>query len=214
MFFNRNKQENRATTIYPTDFGFDWSTWLSGGDMNDSVLKDNGYFSALGILGNTVAKLPITVKQRTDDGGEVEAIEHYLYDSLKLRPNQDMSAFDVKKSLIVQSKHYGISGMYIQRDNKGNATGLFPCRVTQMTIDPNGLVNSAMTNKILVDFICCNVEGYCFSKDIILLKDNSINGITSIATKSYIQDTLNSNISALSYQTELFSNGMTSKLVV
>lgn len=213
MFFNRNRQENRATTAYPTDFGFDWSTWLSGGDMNDTVLKDNGYFSGLAILGQTVAKLPITIKQKTDKG-EVEAINHYLYDILKLRFNTEMSAFDAKKALIVQSKHYGVAGLYVQRDLKQNILGLYPCRVTQMTIDPKGLINSAMTNKVLVDFICCNVEGYCFSKDIILLKDNSINGITSKATKTYINDTINSNISALSYQTELFSNGMTSKLVV
>lgn len=210
MFWN--KTEKRSIS-YPTDFGFDWSTWLSGGDMNDSVLNDNGYFTALSILSNTVAKLPILVKQNTDKG-EIEAINHYLWEMLTLRPNTNMSSYDMKKSLVAQSKHYGVSGLYIDRDSGGKAIGLYPCRITQITIDNAGLIASNKQNKILIDFICCNTQGSCFDSDIIILKDNSINGITSKSTKTYMDSTISSNLSALDYQKELFSNGLTSKIVV
>lgn len=175
-------------------------------------LNEQNYYSCLNILSNSIAKLPLSIKQDTDLG-EIDIKNHYLWDMLRLRANVNMNSFECIKALILMYKHYGCSGLYINRiGNK--IEGLYPVRITNITIDNIGLIKSTKNNKILIDFRCGDVEDSCFDGDIIILRDNSLDGIKFNKTKSYIKDTLNSSIQAQKYQTDLFSNGLTSKAVV
>ena len=65
-----------------------------------------------------------------------------------------------------------------------------------------------------MEFTCGDVSGSCFEKDIIILRDNSINGINFRKTRSYIRDSIDTNVKAQKYQSQLFSNGLTNKIVV
>jgi len=207
-----DKLEKRESTS-AGDFGFDWTSWFSSENNNDLALTDNSYFTGLNILSNTVAKLPISIKQVTDDG-EMEAKTHYLWDTLKIRPNANMNSFDCIKSLILQYKHNGMSGLFIDRDYKGKVKALYPCRIDQFTIDNIGLIKSTKQNKVLINFTCCGVQGSCFDSEMIILRDNSLDGIRSKATKKYMNTTINTNLEATNYQADLFSNGLTNKAVV
>ncbi|MBN1044905.1 phage portal protein [Clostridium botulinum] len=193
---------------------FDWSGWIKGEDaVQENVLKEQNYLMGLNILGNTIAKLPITIKQISDNG-EIEAKEHYLWDLLRLKANDNMNIFECIKSFIMLYKHNGMSGLYIDRDIKGKIIGLYPCKITGFTIDNAGLIKSNKQNKVLVNFDCAGVQGSCFDKDIIILRDNSLDGINCKATKSYIKDSIITNLQAQAYQKDLFSNGLTNKVVV
>lgn len=211
MFWNTKSEKRNAA--YPTDFGFDWGSWLSGENMVGNNIKDATYYKCLNILGDAIAKLSIDIKQATTDG-EIEVNNHDLNDFLTIRPNSSMNMFECMKSLIMLYKHYGMAGLYIQRDRQGNCTGLYPCKINGFTIDNAGLINSSMQNKILVNFTCVGVQGECLDKDIIILRDNSLDGINTKATKNYISDSINTNINAQTYQSNLFANGLTNKAVV
>ncbi|URZ15326.1 phage portal protein [Clostridium felsineum] len=210
MFWS--KMERRDTT----GGSFNWTAWVKGDDdsLYTTALNEKNYLTGLNFLGNSVAKLPILIKKNTDKG-EDEANNHYLNDLLQLRPNLSMSAFDCIKSLIMMYKHQGAAGLYIERDQKGNVSALYPCKITQFIIDDVGLIKSTNTiSKVLVDFECVGVQGSCLDKDIIILRDNSLDGINSKATRHYIKDTIDTNLEAQSYQKSLFSNGLTNKCVV
>ena len=191
---------------------FDWTAWIKGED-DEFTGNDSTYSKCINLYAENIAKLPIITKIKTKKGDE-DVDSFYLYEKLRLRPNDSMNAFECIKALIVMSKHYGSAGLYIDYDKKGLVKGLYPVRINQFTVDNAGLIKSTKENKVLVDFTCGDVSGSCFEKDIIILRDNSINGIDFRKTRSYIKDSIDTNIKAQKYQSQLFSNGLTNKIVV
>lgn len=202
-----DKIEKRSTVSGETN----WTSWVKGED--DYIEADSTYYKCINLFAENVAKLPIITKISTDMG-DVDADKFYLYEKLRLRPNDSMSAFETIKALIAMTKHYGCAGLYIDRDEKGFVRGLYPVKINGFTIDDVGLIKSTKKNKVLVDFTCIDTQGTCFEKDIIIIRDNSVNGIDYKRTKSYIRDSINTNIKANKYQAQLFSNGLTNKMVV
>lgn len=197
---------------YAGENPFDWTSWIKGEDDNFTG-NDSTYSKCINLFAENIAKLPIVTKLKTENG-DVDANKFYLYEKLRLRPNSSMNAFECIKALVAMTKHYGSAGLYIDRDEKGLVNALYPVRINQFIVDDAGLINSTKNNKVLVDFICGDVSGSCFEKDIIILRDNSINGINFKKTRSYIKDSIDTNIKAQKYQSQLFSNGLTNKIVV
>ncbi|PWX33363.1 phage portal protein [Clostridium perfringens] len=191
----------------------EWTSWIKGEDFTSNALKNNTYIKSLNILADSIAKIPILLKKTTEEG-EIEAIEEDLYSLLRLRMNKEMSTFDSIKALILMYKHYGRAGLYIIRDNKGVPTALYPVLINSIIIDNLGLIKSIKQNKVVVDFSCGNSTGSCFLEDIIILKDNSFDGVDGKAIRTYSKDTVNTNLQAQKYQKDLFANGLTSKAVV
>ncbi|WP_342986030.1 phage portal protein [Clostridium saudiense] len=190
---------------------FDWTSWIKGED-DDFTENDSTYSKCINLFSENIAKLPIVTKIKTEKG-DIDADKFYLYELLRLRPNTSMNAFECIKALVAMTKHYGSAGLYIDR-KKGIIKGLYPVRINQITVDNAGLIKSTKDNKVLVDFTCGDVSGYCLEKDIIILRDNSINGISFRKTRSYIRDSIDTNVKAQKYQSQLFSNGLTNKIVV
>ncbi|MGN2369265.1 phage portal protein [Clostridium cagae] len=193
--------------------GYDWTLWSKGENTDYITEKDNTYYRCISILGDTVAKLPITIKKSTEKG-EIEDNKFYLNELLSLRPNDSMNMFECIKAFTMMFKNYGIAGLYIDRDNRGKARALYPVKINKIIVDNDGLIKSKKINKILVEFTCVGVEGVCFEKDIILLRDNSMDGINEKSTKIYMKDSLDTNVKAQKYQADLFANGLTNKAVV
>lgn len=191
---------------------FDWTAWIKGED-SDIGNNDSAYSKCINLYADNIAKLPIVTKVKTEKG-DIDAEDFYLYELLRLRPNENMNAFETIKALIMMTKHYGAAGVYIDYNDKGLVKALYPVRINQFIVDNAGLIKSNKTNKVLVDFTCGDVSGSCFDKDIIILRDNSIDGIKFKATKSYIKDSIETNVKAQKYQADLFSNGLTNKAVV
>lgn len=191
---------------------FDWTSWIKGED-SDFSSNDSTYTKCINLYADNIAKLPIVTKKSTKKG-DIDANNFYLYELLRLRPNPSMNAFECIKALVAMNKHYGSAGLYIDYDKKGLVKGLYPVKINQFIVDNSGLIKSTKENKVLVDFTCGDVNGSCFEKDIIILRDNSINGISFRNTRSYIKDSIDTNIKAQKYQAQLFSNGLTNKIVV
>ena len=202
-----DKIEKRSTVSDETN----WTSWIKGED--DYTEADSTYYKCINLFAENVAKLPIVTKILTDMG-DVDANKFYLYEKLRLRANDSMSAFETIKALVLMTKHYGSAGLYIDRDSKGVIKALYPVKINGFTIDDVGLIKSTKKNKVLVDFTCVDAQGTCFEKDIIILRDNSINGMDYKRTRYYIRDSINTNIKAQKYQSQLFANGLTNKMVV
>ncbi|SHN04262.1 phage portal protein, HK97 family [Anaerosporobacter mobilis DSM 15930] len=211
MFWD--KIEKRDTTandwenLYSFENGYDNSVGANSG------LNESTYFSCLKIISESVAKCPFQVRKETDKGESV-ATDHYLYDLLRLRPNPSMSAIDTFKTLVVLSRHYGIAGLLIDRKG-GKVKALYPVRITNITIDDAGLINSTKNNKILYDYEGANGEyGSCLENNIMVLRDFTLDGVNSKATRSMLKESLDTSIKSQGYLNKLFQNGLTNKIVV
>jgi len=214
LIFNRNI-ETRADTnnindwkkVYSFENGYDITSF-------EDNLKESTYFSCVKIIAESIAKCSLQVKKETEKGEEL-AKTHYLFDKLKLRPNDYMSTVDCLKAFVAIAKHEGIAGLYINRDNRGLVEGLYPVKITEITIDNIGLIKSTKNNKILYKYESVNGEtGSCFDEDLIILKDFTLDGIKANATRSILKESLDTSVKSQKYLNTLFSNGLTNKVVV
>lgn len=194
---------------------YDWKTIASSGNYltDNTKLKCSTYFNCLKIISEDIAKCNLHLRQETNKG-EVNAKQHYLYEKLRLKPNDYMTSFDMFKTLTVLLKHEGKAGVYIDRDAKGKVKNLYPVNINRIIVDDVGLIQSKKENKVLVEFEINGVVDTCFYKDIIVLKDFTLNGVDSEPTKKYIKDNIDTSIKAQNYLNNLFDNGLTNKLVV
>lgn len=190
-----------------------WFSWLNNSDSYSNSSKDYIYNKCLNILGETVGKLTFEIKQDTEEG-EKQLEKHALYEMLRLRPNKNMSAFDCYSTLIRLYKHYGMAGLYIDKTAYGKVLGLYPVRIDSITVDNGGIINSNKSNNVYIDFTCYETQGSCFDSEIILLRDNSFNGIKGRAIRYSAKNLIESNVKANEYQNDLFANGLTNKAVV
>jgi HK97 family phage portal protein len=212
MFWNKRQQKRMTTQDMNS---YTWSANFGSTAFTDTELKENTYFKCVKINSESVGKVPLILKQTTDNG-ERTATEHYLYDIMKNRPNPFMSNVDFWRSMEATRQHKGYSSALITRDIKGNATGLYPITITSIIIDNVGLAKSTMSNPILVQYTCGYdlKQYYCFYSDIIHLKSFTLDGMTSIPIKDNLKDTVETNQSAQDYQKDLFSNGLTNKALI
>ena len=208
-----NKIEKRSKMTYNDMKNFTWTT-VSGFPLSKKdYIKCSTYFSCLKILSESIAKCHLEIKQDTDKG-EVVAKEHYLYELLRLRPNESMSTVDLLKTLVLLYKHEGIAGILIDRDYKGNVRALYPARVLEIIIDNLGLVKSNKNNKVAIKYKVCGKEGYCFEKDMVLLKDFTLDGVNTLATKDILDSTYATSVKSEEYLNSLFDSGLTNKLAI
>lgn len=212
MIFDKIQQEKREVNIN------DWKdiyTFENSYDITpfELEMKESTYFSCINNISQDIAKCTLQVKRETERG-EVLAKEHYLYDLLRLRPNPYMSAIDCYKTFVALAKHNGYAGLYINR--KGNKIeGLYPVKITNCTIDNAGLIKGVKNNKILWDYESVDCEtGSAFDKDIIILRDFTMDGIKGKANRSILSVSLDTSIKSQNYLNTLFTNGLTNKVVV
>ncbi|MBK1809145.1 phage portal protein [Clostridium sp. YIM B02505] len=212
MIFDRLNREKRDINvndwqdIYSFEKGYDNSVF-------DRNMKNSTYFSCVKIKSEAIAKCTLQIKQETDKG-EVLAKDHYLYDMLRLRPNSYMSAIDCYKTFVALAIHRGIAGLYINR--KGSKIeGLYPVKLIGCTIDDVGIIRTNKNNAVYWDYESINGEtGSCFDKDVIVLRDFTLDGINGKAVKNVLKDSLDTAIKSENYLNSLFSNGLTNKVVV
>jgi HK97 family phage portal protein len=211
MFWD--KYEKRDTTVNDWTNLYTFENGYENGMNNNKGLNESTYFSCIRIISESIAKCPFLVKQETKTG-DIVADNHYLYDSLRLRPNPNMSAIDTFKTLVALAKHYGIAGLFIDRRGS-NVNGLYPVRITNITIDDVGLIKSTKNEKVLYDYQGADGEiGSCFEKDILVLKDFTLDGINTKATRTLLHESLDTSIKSQNYLNALFQNGLTNKIVV
>jgi HK97 family phage portal protein len=212
MIFDKLAERREAQSVndWKTTYSFQNGYEITPFEME---MKESTYFSCIKFIAESVAKCTLQIKKETKKG-EVLAKEHYLYDRLRLRPNDYMSAVDCYKAFVGLSKHWGHAGLFIDRTGS-KINGFYPVKITNCTIDNAGLINSTKNNKILWDFESVEGEtGSCFDKDIIILRDFTLDGIKGKANRSILSESLDSSLKSQNYLNKLFTNGLTNKIAV
>jgi HK97 family phage portal protein len=198
MFFNR-KEERAIET------GADRIRNLLVNDTEDYTDTESTYYSCIKIISESIAKTSIKIKKNNED------IQHKWSDCLTLRANPNMSITDCMQTLVRYTKHYGIGALYVDYANKH----LYPVRVNSIIIDNIGLIKSTKINKVMYVVEDSANTLYDVTEDnLIILKDNPINGIECKSTRDICSTSLKSAISANRYLKDLFANGLTNKLIV
>jgi len=123
------KKEERATLARP-------ATWLvnalSGGSTasgitvnENTALNSSAVFAAVRLLSEAVASLPLHTYERLEDGKQ-RAVDHPVAGLLSKRPNDWMTSYALRETMMGHVLTWGNGYAEIVRDGSGNPTALLP----------------------------------------------------------------------------------------
>lgn len=130
----RSSLENPQT---PLSYPAEWLLDIFNGGRTDSgirvsemtALQVGTVLACVNIIGNGFASLPCHVYERTQVRGreaKKRAVDHTLYDFLRISPNEEMSSFTWRKTAMVHALLWGNSYTEIQRGASNQIVGLWP----------------------------------------------------------------------------------------
>ena len=92
---------------------------------------------------SSIAKLPLKIYKDTPEKGKEKALDHSLYEILKLRPNPYMSTYDFMFAMEYNVLEHGNAYIYQDVSRKGNIKALYlldPQNVT-IYVDKAGIIS-------------------------------------------------------------------------
>jgi len=131
MFARRLADTNTEKRTHPSNP----SSWLldavgsrtyTGKNISEEdALSITAVWCACQILAGTIGSLPLPLYERIDIGKE-RAVDHPLYNLLKLKPNSEMSAISYRESMMLHLMLWGNHYSEISRNNANVITELWP----------------------------------------------------------------------------------------
>ena len=136
-FHSRDKPKNRMQSrMKGGPFTFDFGNSSSGKAVNESTaMQLTAVYACVRVLAEAVAGLPLHVYQYTKQGGKEKALKHRLYRLLHDEPNEEMTSFGWRETMMCHLLLNGNAYSQIIRDGKGEVLALYPLMPDKMSVD-------------------------------------------------------------------------------
>ena len=116
-------------------YSFFFGGTTSGKTVNErTAMQTTTVYACVRILAETIASLPLHLYRYTDNGKE-KAVENNLYYKLHDEPNDEMTSFVFRETLMSHLLLWGNAYAQIIRDGRGNVLSLYPLLPDRMTVD-------------------------------------------------------------------------------
>lgn len=186
----------------------------NNGDISSNKLNSATYYACMDIRCKAIAKLPLKVYIDTGKGKE-KALQHDLYDILKLRPNPYMSMHDFLFAMEFYELEYGNAYIYQDVSRKGKIKALYlldPNTVT-IYIDTAGIV-SRDNAMIYVWTDPTGSQHRLRTEEICHIKNFSKDGIVGTPIKQYLAETIENEQYSLKFLNNHYKNGLSGSAVI
>lgn len=212
-FFDRVRKTyaQGENTLADEDF---WKPILK--QKSTSALNEITYFICMKALCESVAKLPLKLYKETERGIE-KATDLPLYNKLKLRPNQNMTATTFWSTVELIKNHYGNAYVYPKYKNPLGAPELIilDSNYVQVYVD-NAKVISKYGG---VWYIYSEpATGNVFKipqSDILHFKTNmTFDGLVGLAVKDILKASVEGAKNSQNFINKLYKNGLTGKVAL
>lgn len=178
---------------------------LSGEHVTpETALRVSAVYACVRVLAETVASLPFQLFERRPGGGKDLATGHSLYPILHDLPNEDMTSFDLRETLMV---HLALRGnSYCQKVmwQTGEIIGLVP-------LHPDRLVMRRLTNGNLEYEYSpgdANPARKFMAQDIWRITGLSSNGLVGYSPITLARETIGLSMAGQRLEAGLFANGI------
>ena len=133
IFRSRDKPKNGTNgSAYNFLFGFS----ASGKHVNERTsMQMTAVYACVRIISETIASLPLQLYRYTGDGGKEKAIEHPLYFLVHDEPNEEMTSFIFRETILCHMLLWGNAYIQIIKNGRGEVTGLYPLMPDRMRVD-------------------------------------------------------------------------------
>ncbi|WP_350345165.1 phage portal protein [Proteinivorax tanatarense] len=129
-----NSRADPKNSMWESAYSFFFGPTSSGKHVDErTAMQTSAVYACVRILSETIASLPLHTYVRTDKGKE-KAIDHPLYTLLHDAPNDEMTSFVFRETLMSHLLLWGNAYAQIIRDGRGKVMALYPLMPDKMTV--------------------------------------------------------------------------------
>lgn len=190
---------------------FVFGTASSGERVDEkSAMQISAVYACVRLLAETIAGLPLHLYRYTDeDGNKERAKDHPLYKLLYRQPNDEMTSFVWRETLMTHLLLWGNAYCQIVRDGKNTILGLYPLLPENVEVDRSEsgelfYIYHAYTDEVPGE----NNKDIIFRKDEILhIPGLGFNGLIGFSPIAMMKNSLGTTLAVERYGASFFKNG-------
>jgi HK97 family phage portal protein len=210
---NRTKENLPEVTDSVRDSGqiFSFGTASSGEKVDEqSAMQISTVYACVRLLAETVAALPLHLYRYTDGGkGKESAFDHPLYRILYRQPNDEMSSFIWRETMMTHLLLWGNAYSQIIRDGRNNVLGLYPLLPENVEVDRDEqgqlyYIYHAYTDEVPGEQ---NQDIYFRKDEILHIPGLGFNGLVGFSPIAMMKNSLGTTLAVEKYGASFFKNG-------
>ena len=190
---------------------FSFGTANSGEKVDEqSAMQISTVYACVRLLAETVAALPLHLYRYTDDGkGKEGASDHPLYRILYRQPNDEMSSFTWRETMMTHLLLWGNAYCQIIRDGRNQVLGLYPLLPENVEVDRDGqgqlyYIYHAYTDEVPGEQ---NQDIYFRKDEILHIPGLGFNGLVGFSPIAMMKNSLGTTLAVEKYGASFFTNG-------
>lgn len=206
-----NYDEDVGVSLSDSNFWEKFGIKLGFSISGKKALKENTVYICTKIRAESIGKLSLKVYKERE-----EYKEHELYYLLKYKPNPLMNSINFWKCIEAQRTLKGNAYAYIERNKRGQVTGIYPIdsdNVTKVIDDNNFLSSLSKVWYIVIDNK--GIKHKLYSDEILhFIGDITLDGLIGIAPLEYLKCTVENGRATQEFVNKFFKNGLSTKGVI
>ena len=190
---------------------FAFGTASSGEKVDEqSAMQISTVYACVRLLAETVAALPLHLYRYTDGGkGKESAFDHPLYRILYRQPNDEMSSFIWRETMMTHLLLWGNAYSQIIRDGRNNVLGLYPLLPENVEVDRDEqgqlyYIYHAYTDEVPGEQ---NQDIYFRKDEILHIPGLGFNGLVGFSPIAMMKNSLGTTLAVEKYGASFFKNG-------
>ncbi|XZK76500.1 phage portal protein [Clostridium perfringens] len=206
-----NYDEDIGVSLSDSNFWEKFGIKLGFSISGKKALKENTVYICTKVRAESIGKLSLKVYKERE-----EYKEHELYYLLKYKPNPLMNSINFWKCIEAQRTLKGNAYAYIERNKKGQVSGIYPIDSDSVTkvIDDNNFLSSLSK----VWYVVTDNKGIkhkLYSDEILhFIGDITLDGLIGIAPLEYLKCTVENGRATQEFVNKFFKNGLSTKGVI
>jgi HK97 family phage portal protein len=166
-------------------------------------------YACVRVLSEAVASLPLHLYRYNDEGSKVKAIEHPLYFLLHDEPNNEMTSFVFRETIMSHLLLWGNAYVQIIRNGKDEVVGLYLLMPNKMT------VNRDEHGRIYYEYQWSNDEAHTMKGTTVTLSPHEVmhipglgfDGLVGYSPIAMAKNAIGLSMACEEYGSKFFANG-------
>ena len=168
------------------------------------AMQTSAVYACVKILSETVASLPLHLYKKGKDGKNEQAEEHPLFSCLYETPNEEMTSFEFRETMMTSLLLWGNAYARKIRDRAGHVCELWYLKPDRMTVE-----RDSVTSKIKYTYSDdVTNQTYEYTPDQVFhLKGLSLDGVKGISPIAQAREAVGLSLATEEYGAKFFGNG-------
>ena len=185
-----------------------FKTWVTGGGTNSAGVAVNrstaltlsACYEAQDILASDVAKLPIHVMRRLDEGGTERYQDHPAYYLIRRKPCAELTAFHFIRTLTHHALTFGNGYAYIYRDSNYAPTEMVP-------LDPETTYPTRIDGQLWYVTHVCGQPRKLRPANVLHIRGMGFDGLVGYSIISLAAESIGLSLAAQKFGATFFGSG-------